>query len=148
MSRFSLIRPLDQPLGNHRLLDDLKVALQDSRFTDFRLIVAYARSGPLYRLQGLMEAWREHGKTSSAIVGLDQQGTSKDALDLALSLFDCVYVTREAGITFHPKMYLFTGDRHVHAFIGWGVLKKNFEAAVRPARSCLYRVQQSHGGGY
>ena len=116
MSRFSLIRPLDQPLGNHRLLDDLKVALQDSRFTDFRLIVAYARSGPLYRLQGLMEAWREHGKTSAAIVGIDQQGTSKDALDLALSLFDCVYVTREAGITFHPKMYLFTGERHAQAF--------------------------------
>ena len=138
MSRFSLIRPIDQPLGNHRLLDDLKAALQDRRFTDFRLIVAYARSGPLYRLQGLMEAWREYGKTSAAIVGIDQQGTSKDALDLALSLFDCVYVTREAGITFHPKMYLFTGERHAHAFVGSnnltvGGTEKNFEAAVHLA---------------
>ena len=135
MSRFSLIRPIDQPLGNHRLLDDLKAALQDGRFTDFRLMVAYARSGPLYRLQGLLEKWREDGKTSAAIVGIDQQGTSKDALDLALSLFDCVYVTREAGITFHPKMYLFTGKRHAHAFIGSnnltvGGTEKNFEAAI------------------
>ena len=135
MSRFSLIRPIDQPLGNHRLLDDLKIALQDRRFTDFRLMVAYARTGPLYRLQGLLEEWREDGKTSAAIVGIDQQGTSKDALGLALSLFDRVYVTREAGITFHPKMYLFTGKRHAHAFIGSnnltvGGTEKNFEAAV------------------
>ena len=82
-----------------------------------------------------MEEWREDGKTSAAILGIDQQGTSKDALDLALSLFDCVYVTREAGITFHPKMYLFTGERHAHAFIGSnnltvGGTEKNFEAAV------------------
>ncbi len=138
MSRFSIIRPIDQPLGNRRLLDDLKAALQDGRFTDFRLIVAYARSGPLYRLQRLLEEWCEGGKTSAAIVGIDQQGTSKDALDLALSLFDRVYVTREAGLTFHPKMYLFTGERHAHAFVGSnnltvGGTEKNFEAAVHLA---------------
>ena len=135
MSKFSLIRPIDQPLGHHRLLDDLKTALQDGRFTDFRLIVAYARSGPLYRLQRLLEEWRQEKKTSTAILGIDQQGTSKDALELALSLFDCVYVTREPGITFHPKMYLFTGRRHAQAFIGSnnltvGGTEKNFEAAA------------------
>lgn len=136
MSNFSLIRPIDQPLGRHRLLDDLKSALQDGRFTDFRLIVAYARSGPLYRLQRLLEEWRQEKKTSAAILGIDQQGTSKDALELALSLFDRVYVTREPGITFHPKMYLFTGRQHARAFIGSnnltvGGTEKNFEAAAR-----------------
>lgn len=135
MTRFSLIRPIDQPLGRHRLLDDLKTALQDGRFTDFRLIVAYARSGPLYRLQRFLEEWRREKKTLSAIMGIDQQGTSQDALELALSLFDRVYVTREPGITFHPKMYLFTGGRHAQAFIGSnnltvGGTEKNFEAAA------------------
>ena len=135
MTRFSLIRPIDQPLGRHRLLDGLKTALQDRRFTDFRLIVAYARSGPLYRLQGLLEEWRHEKKTSAAILGIDQQGTSKDALELALFLFDRVYVTREPGITFHPKMYLFTGERHAQTFIGSnnltvGGTEKNFEAAA------------------
>lgn len=135
MTRFSLIRPIDQPLGRHRLLDDLKTALQDDRFTDFRLIVAYARSGPLYRLQRFLEEWRGEKKTLSAILGIDQQGTSQDALELALSLFDRVYVTREPGITFHPKMYLFTGGRHALAFIGSnnltvGGTEKNFEATA------------------
>ena len=135
LPRFSLIRPLDQPRGTRRLLQDLKAALRDDRFVDFRLIVAYAKSGPLYRLQELLEAWRALGKTSTAILGLDQQGTSKDALELAVTLFDCVYVTREAGITFHPKIYLFKGDHHAQAFIGSnnltvGGTEKNFEAAV------------------
>ena len=138
MSRFSLIRPIDQPLGVHRLLDDLKAALRDDRFADFRLIVAYARSGPLYRLQELLEEWRRKGKTSAAIPGIDQQGTSKDALELALRHFDRVHATREAGITFHPKMYLFTGRRCARAFIGSnnltvGGTEKNFETAVRLA---------------
>ena len=135
MPKFSLIRPIDQPLGKRRLLQDLKIALQDKRFTDFQLIVAYAKSGPLNRLQDLLEEWRRAGNTSTAIMGIDQQGTSKDALELALYLFDCVYVVREAGITFHPKMYLFKGEHHAEAFIGSnnltvGGTEKNFEAAI------------------
>jgi hypothetical protein len=114
----------------------LKAALQDDRFKDFRVTVAYARSGPLYRLQDLLQAWRTAGKTSAAILGLDQQGTSKDALELALALFDRVYVTQEAGITFHPKIYLFKGEHHAQAFVGSnnltvGGTEKNFEAAVQ-----------------
>lgn len=111
------------------------MALSDGRFADFRIIVAYAKSGPLYRLRDNMEAWRAAGKTSAAIFGLDQQGTSKEALELALELFDRVYVTREAGITFHPKIYIFRGETVAHAFIGSnnltvGGTEKNFEAAV------------------
>ena len=135
MTKFSLVKPLDQPLGTRRLLDDLKSALTDSRFAQFRLIVAYAKSGPLYRLKEYLESWRMAGKSAEAILGIDQQGTSKDALELALVLFDCVYVTQEAGITFHPKIYLFRGAKHAHAFIGSnnltvGGTEKNFEAAV------------------
>lgn len=135
MVLFSLIKPLDQPLGTRRLLGDLKAALQDGRFTDFRMIVAYAKSGPLHRLREYLEVWRAAGKTVEAILGIDQKGTSKDALELMLTLFDRVYVTREAGITFHPKIYLFKGASDAHAFIGSnnltvGGTEKNFEAAV------------------
>ena len=135
MTSISFILPTDQPLGKRRLLEDLKAGLQDARFTDFRLAVAYAKTGPLYRLQKLLEQWRRAGKTSSAILGFDQQGTSKEALELALSLFDTVYVVQEAGITFHPKIYLFKGDHHAKAFIGSnnltvGGTEKNFEAAI------------------
>ena len=135
MAQFSLIRPLDQPLGTRRLLQELKTSLQDPRLTDFCVIVAYAKSGPLLRLRSLLEAWRVSGKTSTAIFGLDQRGTSKEALEIALHLFDSVYVTRHVGITFHPKIYIFKGHRYARAFIGSnnltvGGTEKNFESAV------------------
>ena len=135
MSRFSLIRPLDQPPGTRRLLQDLKDALNDDRFSTFKLIVAYAKSGPLLRLQEHLDSWRAAGNKAHAIFGIDQQGTSREALELSLVLFDSVHVTQAQGITFHPKIYLFTGDQVARAFIGSnnltvGGTEKNFEAAI------------------
>lgn len=135
MPRLSLIRPIDQPPGTRRLLQDLKNALHDKRFSTFKLIVAYAKSGPLHRLREYLESWREVRKKAHAILGIDQQGTSKEALELALSLFDSVYVTHAYGITFHPKIYLFTGDQFARAFVGSnnltvGGTEKNFEATI------------------
>lgn len=135
MVTFSLIGPIDQPIGTRRLLEDLKVALEDKRYAQFRLVVAYAKSGPLLRLQKYLEVWRSSGKKTSAIIGIDQAGTSKEALELALKLFDEVFITQEMGITFHPKMYIFSGERFARAFIGSnnltvGGTEKNFESAV------------------
>ena len=135
MPKFTLIKPLDQPSGSRRLLAELKSGLLDSRFNEFKLIAAYAKSGPLHRLRDYLEQWKDSGNSSKAIFGLDQQGTSKEALGLALELFDEVYVTQEPSITFHPKIYLFNGPSHAHAFIGSnnltiGGTEKNFESAV------------------
>lgn len=136
MPSFSLIRPLDQPLGSRRLLEDLRNALASDEFIDFRVTVAYAKSGPLYRLQQSLEAWRAQGKTSAAIFGIDQQGTSQDALELAHHLFDRLFITRQAGITFHPKIYMFKGSKSARVFVGSnnltvGGTEKNFESAVQ-----------------
>lgn len=133
--KISLIKPLDQPPATRRLLNDLKVALNDGRFNNFRTIVAYAKSGPLLRLRELLVAWRKCGKSAEIIVGIDQHGTSKEALQLALALFDKVYVTQEPQITFHPKIYVFDGPTAARALIGSnnltvGGTEKNFESAV------------------
>lgn len=136
MPSFSLIRPLDQPLGSRRLLEDLRNALASDEFVDFRVTVAYAKSGPLYRLQQSLEAWRAKGKTSAAIFGIDQRGTSQDALELAYDLFDHLFITRQAGITFHPKIYMFKGSKSARVFVGSnnltvGGTEKNFESALQ-----------------
>ena len=82
-----------------------------------------------------MSKWREANKSSAAIIGLDHRGTSRQALILARSMFDRVYVTQEKGITFHPKIYFFGGERQAEAFVGSnnltvGGTETNFEAAV------------------
>lgn len=135
MPRFSLLRPLDQPTGGRRLLHDLEAALDDHRFTGFRLIVAYAKSGPLLRLQPRLTDWRRAGKTVEGVLGIDQRGTSLEALRLALALFDRTWVTHQHSITFHPKLYLFTGPEHARAFVGSnnltvGGTETNYEAAI------------------
>jgi HKD family nuclease len=136
MALVSLISPMDQPPGKRRLLADLKSSLADPRFKTFRLVVAYAKSGPLNRLRSDMQAWRAKGHKTEAIIGIDQHGTSFEALGLALDLFDAVFVTQEYSITFHPKIYFFKGPDASRAFIGSnnltvGGTETNFESAVQ-----------------
>jgi hypothetical protein len=61
MAVVSLIRPLDQPPGKRRLLADLKDSLGDKRFGHFRIIVAYAKSGPFNRIRADLQKWRSLG---------------------------------------------------------------------------------------
>lgn len=135
MAVISFIAPLDQPLATRRLLDCLRSGLIDARFEALTIIVAYAKSGPLLRLQSELQIWQAGGKRTSAIFGIDQQGTSREALSLGLALFDELYVTQEASITFHPKIYLFEGPANATAIIGSnnltvGGTETNFEAAT------------------
>ncbi len=135
MVNFTIIKPIDQPTGRRRLLGELKRALEDANFTTFYLVVAYAKSGPLLRLQSIIEKRRAEGMAINAIFGLDQQGTTAQALDFALSYFTSTYVTREPNITFHPKIYAFVGPSAARLFIGShnltvGGTETNFEAGV------------------
>lgn len=135
MPRFSILSPLDQPLGNRRLLEDLKKCLADKGLCEFGFSVAFAKVGPLYRLQKLLQAWRAEGKSTSGIFGIDQCGTSVQALQFALDHLDGVYYTQYRGHSFHPKVYWFKGLNKAVAFIGsnnltMGGMEINFEAAV------------------
>jgi HKD family nuclease len=135
MPTFSIIAPLDQPLGKRRLLDDLKRLLSDDNFTEFGMSVAFAKVGPLYRLQESLVKWRSSGRTATAIFGIDHRGTSKQALEFALEHLDQAYYTQYKGHSFHPKIYWFKGKKKAVAFIGsnnmtMGGMELNFEAAV------------------
>lgn len=135
MSQIEYILPLDQPLAHRRLLPELQAALASASYSQLRVLVAYAKSGPLIRMKHELLAWRAAGKSAEMILGVDQRGTSRQALELAVELFDRVYVTQEKGITFHPKMYLFEGLSEAKSFVGSnnltvGGTETNFEAAV------------------
>ena len=135
MPQVSFIGPLDQPLGSRRLLSELRVCLTSGLFTSFRIIVAYAKSGPLLRLRTELTSFKGGGGVIEAILGIDQQGTSREAVQLSLSLMDSVYVTSEPGITFHPKIYIFEGPHEARCIIGSnnltvGGTETNFETAM------------------
>ena len=136
MVTLTFINPLDQPTGRRRLLADLRDSLQETKFSRFKFIVAYAKVGPLLRLQSLIAARRAAGFQIDAIFGIDQQGTSAQALAFALDHFNHVYVTREPNLTFHPKIYWFDGATVARVFVGSnnltvGGTETNFEATIR-----------------
>lgn len=135
MPNISFIGPTDQPTDNRRLLAELRACLRSGDFVLFRLVVAYAKSGPLIRLEDDLKAFRAAGGQIRSVVGIDQQGTSRQAIELAMTLMDDVYVTCEAGITFHPKIYVFEGPGRAVCFIGSnnltvGGTETNFETAM------------------
>ena len=69
------------------------------------------------------------------MVGISLGGTSKQGLQLARDVCDELLVFHEPGRTFHPKVYLATGEWRARALVGsnnltYGGLSRNYEAAV------------------
>lgn len=78
--------------------------------------------GPFVRLKSALHLWRQSGKIVEAIFGVDQKGTSRQALEFALSDFDNTFIahigTGAFSPTFHPKIYIFQGNNHAITYIG------------------------------
>jgi hypothetical protein len=102
---------MDQFRGTERLIGRIRGWLRDQEFDNLRLVIAFAKAGPLFRLAADLEAWRKVGGSIEAIFGIDHRGTSQQALQFALQHFDQCYVTyTPAKSTFHPKFYLAYAD--------------------------------------
>lgn len=119
MSEILILNPNDQPTGKWRLINDLRECLKNPEFNSLRIAVAFAKTGPLYRLHSEIHEWREKGKSLEGIFGIDHCGTSRQALEFASENFSKVKLLHFGGWrTFHPKMYLFCGARRCQFFIG------------------------------
>lgn len=137
MASVSFLSPVAQFSGKDRLLNHIRASLGERKFSEFRLAVAYAKSRPLAKLSPDLQKWTNAGKTARAIIGLNQRGTSRQALEVALGLFNEVYVCFPgSAATFHPKLYLFSGATAATCFFGShnltvGGLETNYEAGIR-----------------
>ncbi len=121
MAKISIQKPTDQPSGKVRLLNELRVNFNRADLDNFRIIVAFAKVGPLLRLQQDIRNWINNGKTVEAIFGIDAKGTSYQALEFALANFNQTHIAYSSGVcspTFHPKIYLFTGKDKAVAYVG------------------------------
>jgi len=78
------------------------------RYDAFTCLVAFASYGGISALTPYIIAEKERGVTVKVILGIDQKGTSKEALEEVLSwgVESKIYHTQSVNI-FHPKIYLF-----------------------------------------
>lgn len=136
MATISFIQPLDQPLKHKRLLGELRAALNGNKFDRLYIAVAAVSEGALLRLDKEIKAWRTVGKSIQAIYGVDISATTIEALKYSLDNFNEVYISRIAGVKFHPKMYIFRGPENALLFYGSNNFtvsgtETNFEAAIK-----------------
>lgn len=78
------------------------------RYDSFTCLVAFASYGGISALTPYIMAEKERGVEVRVILGIDQKGTSKEALEEVLSwgVESKIYHTQSVNI-FHPKIYLF-----------------------------------------
>lgn len=99
---------------------DLLISLlQEDRFHTFIGISAFASSLGVSGLGKFINDAKKHLKKTIIIVGVDQKGTSKEALLALDSLGIDSYVFYQPSFPiFHPKMYLFEGKDSATVIIG------------------------------
>lgn len=135
MIKLQLLSPIDQPLNNQRLIDQILQALSTAEFNELQIAVAYAKHGIINVLRDDLIDWKKRGGQIVSYIGIDQKITSREALGLAIELFDAVYIINHRVSTFHPKIYAFKGPQHGKIIIGSnnltsGGLEINFESAA------------------
>jgi hypothetical protein len=73
--------------------------------------VAWAKRSGLTRLERGLREFRERGGRVVGIVGIDENGATRQGLELASSLADELYIFNDpSGGTFHPKLYVLSGE--------------------------------------
>jgi HKD family nuclease len=106
----------NQAIGSS-VAQELINALGNRDFTSFKCLVAFASVSGVSALTPHIQ--NSHIRTHRIIVGIDQKGTSKEALEELLNWRTDVFVyyTRQ-NIIFHPKIYLFEGNERALIIVG------------------------------
>lgn len=93
--------------------------LAEKDFHTFTGISAFASQAGVNGLSKHISNARKHLKIITIVTGIDQKGTSKEALEALLSLKINTYIFYQPSITiFHPKIYLFEGADRSELIIG------------------------------
>src|SRR6516165_368630 len=96
---------LGQPFSKDARLGEILVeALTEAG--SLLIIAAWAQVSGMSHIAGAIRALRSRGGTASAILGIDGGIATRDALELAIDLFDTALVFHDSGSRlFHPKLY-------------------------------------------
>ncbi|MBI4289678.1 MAG: hypothetical protein HY671_14775 [Chloroflexi bacterium] len=133
---------VNQPFGGrpNRVGDHIVDLLSRTvnRFDSVYLVAAFAKASGVSILFDALRNFVNLGGSVTAAIGVDQQGTSQQGLEVLLQAGAQVFIFHNPGAeTFHPKYYLFERDAQEGvAIVGSnnltrGGLYENFEFSVR-----------------
>lgn len=126
-----IIQPYNDKLGK-LLVDDLS----SGKYSRFTFSVAYAKISGVDALYDPILAFQAAGGTVHATIGIDQKNTSYEALRAIIGFAEDLYIfhNRSLSSTFHPKVYVLSGEKHGKVYVGSnnltnGGLYSNYEVA-------------------
>lgn len=115
------IKFLGQGLGNteNTVADILLKSFLNKKFNKFSCFVAFASFAGVEGLSETIKKSKDHIKEFNIFIGIDQRGTSKEALEalLNLDINTKIYYT-VSHIIFHPKIYIFEGEKICRIIVG------------------------------
>jgi HKD family nuclease len=143
-----ILDPLFQFDGTDRYLARLKSLLDSSEYNELFIAVAYAKAGGVARIYQELNAWRSQPGIAKLIVGIDQKGTSLQALQLAQLAFDEVSIAHTGGTaTFHPKFAVLAGASMGKLLIGsHNLTSGGFETNLEAGVEITYDLQHEAAG--
>ncbi len=93
--------------------------LSSDEYHSFTGISAFASKAGIYGLSQYIEKAKTTYKNLNILTGIDQKGTSKEALYAMLNLGINTYIFYQTAFSiFHPKIYLFEGEHFSQLIIG------------------------------
>lgn len=94
-------------------------SLSEKQFNKFIFFVAFASQSGINGLSKYIKQTKKRTKNLTIFVGVDQKGTSKEALEALLKLkIDTKIYFTTSHVIFHPKIYLFEGDSYCRIILG------------------------------
>lgn len=99
--------------------DVLKDSFENDSYTRFIAFIAFASKAGADILNSMLEKARSHLKEIKIFLGVDNGGTSTEALyALLANNIDVKIVYATSGPIFHPKIYLFSGPTKIRLIVG------------------------------
>lgn len=116
----------------------LAVSFESKEYKRFNGFVAFASISGVKMLQKHIDKAKLNYAQIRFYIGVDNRGTSKEALESLLSQNIETYIYRDTRdfVTYHPKLFLFEGEKFTRVIIGSSNLtsqgiKTNLEASIQ-----------------
>jgi len=108
-----------EPISEFSVGHQLVKFFADESFHTFTGISAFASQSGIIGLSKHIKEAKKHLNIITIVTGIDQKGTSKEALEEIFALDINAYVFYQPSVTiFHPKFYLFEGNKKSKLIIG------------------------------
>lgn len=124
--------------NNNNVGKQLAKSFESKYFDTFIGFVAFAAVSGIDTILEKIKKAKSKYKNIRFYIGVDNKGTSKEALELLLKedIETYIYHKREKYITYHPKLFVFEGDKFSRVIVGSSNLtssgfKSNIESSIQ-----------------